>query len=214
MEAAQLTSLQPLLLLVVGVPGSGKSYFARQFAESYKFFYINAGRYSVEIEASLGSTKEAERLGKNLALATFGQTLGSFKHVVLEGPFDMARERESIINTAKKAGFKVLTVWVQTDEETCYGRAMNRDRRRADDRSSLNLTRDEMDEAVGRFQKPNPSKENTVVISGKHGFKSQGVSVLKKIAGMYVPKPSVEGSVQSNVQSSPARPATKKIGIS
>jgi dephospho-CoA kinase len=41
---------KPLLILVVGNPGSGKSFFARQFSESYKFFYIDTGRYESELE--------------------------------------------------------------------------------------------------------------------------------------------------------------------
>lgn len=186
MEKAGLSGMQPLLVLVVGIPGSGKSFFARQFADSYRFFNIDVGRYEGQLEGLKPSNKEVTELAKRLTDSTFEQALKSFKHIVLEGPFNSAKEREAVLRKATKAGFGTLIVWVQTDEETAEARALNRDRRRPDDKNSLNLSRAELDVLTKSFQKPNPKKENFVVISGKHDFKSQGVIVLKKIAGMYV----------------------------
>ena len=127
---------KPLLILVVGNPGSGKSFFARQFSESYKFFYIDTGRYESELEGLGKSNLEISKLAKKLTSATFEQALKSFKHIIFEGYFGSKSEREIILNKAVKAGFGVLTVWVQTDNATTEERAMNRDRRRADDKNS------------------------------------------------------------------------------
>ncbi len=186
MESSGLSASQPLLILVVGTPGSGKSFFARQFAESYRFFYIDVGRYESELESLGSSSKEVTDVAKKLATATFDQALKSFKHIVFEGSFNSVREREVILNKAKKAGFGTLVIWVQTDLETSELRAMNRDRRRADDKNSLTLSIEEFNAATSAFEKPNPAKEISVVVSGKHDFKSQSVVVLKKIASMYV----------------------------
>lgn len=186
MEASGLSAAQPLLILVIGVPGSGKSFFARQFAESYKFFYIDSGRYESELQGLHSSNKEISAVARKLVNATFEQALKSFKHIILEGSFNKVREREEILNKAKKAGFGTLVVWVQTDDQTSEYRALNRDRRRADDKYSLDINQDEFNSSLKAFEKPNPKKEAFIVVSGKHDFKSQGVAALKKIASMYV----------------------------
>jgi predicted kinase len=177
---------KPLLILVVGNPGSGKSFFARQFSESYKFFYIDTGRYESELEGLGKSNLEISKLAKKLTSATFEQALKSFKHIIFEGYFGSKSEREIILNKAVKAGFGVLTVWVQTDNATTEERAMNRDRRRADDKNSLNLSEDEFSSMLSSFEKPVATKENSIVVSGKHDFKSQSVMVLRKIANIYM----------------------------
>ncbi len=185
MDAAGLTAQQPLLILVIGIPGSGKSHFARNFASQYKFFYVNTERYAHELGAKLPTTESAD-LAKKLALATLEQTFGSFKHMILEGPFNTLKERLEIADMAKMAGFKLLVVWVQTDLQTSQGRALNRDRRKTDDRHSLTLDVDSFLKVSEGFERPVVGRENFVVISGKHNFDSQGLSVIKKIASIYV----------------------------
>lgn len=186
MEVSGLSAAQPLLILVVGTPGSGKSFFGRQFAENYKFFYIDSGRYESELEGLHSSNKEISTVAKKLVTATYEQALKCFKHIVLEGQFNTLKEREEVLSKARKAGFGTLIVWVQTDEDTARSRALNRDRRRADDKYSLEINEEEFYATVKVFQNPSPKKEVFVVVSGKHDFKSQGVVVLKKIASMYV----------------------------
>jgi predicted kinase len=200
METSGLSASQPLLILVVGIPGSGKSFFARQFAENYRFFCIDTGRYESELAGLHSSNKEVMVTAKKLANATFEEALKSFKHIVLEGSFNSLKEREALSNKARKAGFGVLVVWVQTDLETSEMRATNRDRRRADDKFSLSLNLEEFKLLCKSFEKPVPSKESFVVVSGKHDFKSQSVIILKKIAGMYVK--SVGGNSDSAIDSS------------
>ncbi len=194
MDTPSLGALRPLLILVIGLPGSGKSFFARQFAEEYKFFYIDSGRYESELEDLGLESKKITDLARNLANATFDEALKSFKHIVWEGPFNTSRERETILKKASGAGFETLIVWVQTDAETAADRAVNRDRRRQDDKNSISISEDEFRAQMSSFQKPNPAKEPLVVVSGKHDFKGQGLIVLKKIAAVYVKKVSGEGA--------------------
>ena len=186
MERSGLNGTQPLFILVVGVPGSGRSFFARQFADSYKFFYVDTGRYESSLLSLSDSNSDIVPVAAQITEAVLDQAVRSFKHIILEGPYYSVKEREEVLSLAQKAGFGTLIVWVQTDLETAEYRALNKDRRRIDDKYSLSLSEFEFKTAVKAFQNPNLSKENVVVVSGKHDFKSQGVIVLKKIAGMYV----------------------------
>lgn len=198
MERSGLSGAQPLFVLVVGIPGSGKSFFARQFSDNYRFFYVETGRYENIISNIGGDNKKVISAAKQITEATLDQALRSFKHIILEGHYYSSKERDGVLNMAKKAGFGTLIVWVQTDIETSGYRALNRDRRRLDDKNSLSLSETEFKTIAKSFQNPNPKKENIVVVSGKHDFKSQGVIVLKKIAGMYV-----NGAVDTNTNPNP-----------
>ena len=200
MERSGLNGTQPLFILVVGVPGSGRSFFARQFADSYKFFYVDTGRYESSLLSLSDSNSDIVPVAAQITEAVLDQAVRSFKHIILEGPYYSVKEREEVLSLAQKAGFGTLIVWVQTDLETAEYRALNKDRRRIDDKYSLSLSELEFKTAVKAFQNPNPSKENVVVVSGKHDFKSQGVIVLKKIAGMYV-----NGATNSQEAVSPSR---------
>lgn len=209
MEASGLSAAQPLLILVVGIPGSGKSFFGRQFSENYKFFYIDSGRYKSELEVlNSASQEDINTVANKLVNATYEQALKCFKHIVIEGQFNTAKEREEVLSKARKAGFGTLIVWVQTDEDSARSRALNRDRRRADDKYSVQINQDEFDDLVKVFQIPNPKKETFVVVSGKHDFKSQSVIVLKKIASMYVKG---MNSVNQDESSSPATITARRI---
>lgn len=194
MDSSSLGALKPLLVLVIGLPGSGKSFFARQFAENYKFFYIDIGRFEGELEDLGLDRKVISSLAKKLAGATFEEALKSFKHIVLEGAFGSSKEREVFLKKARNSGFETLVVWVQTDTETAAERALKRDKRRQDDKNSMSINDEEFKQEMVNFEKPNPAKESIVVISGKHDFKSQDLIVLKKIAGVYVKKVSGEGA--------------------
>ena len=205
METSGLSAAQPLLILVVGIPSSGKTFFARQFSDTYKFFYIDNGRNEVELEALSNSFDDISIVANKITNNTLEQALKCYKHVMLEGSYYSLKERREIISKAKKAGFGTLIVWVQTDEATAEHRALNRDRRRADDKYSLQINKEQFDNLNKSFQKLDPKNESFVVVSGKHDFKSQSVILLKKIASMYVNNLNISG----NSQTSP--PTTKTI---
>ncbi|MDQ5913488.1 MAG: hypothetical protein QG623_106 [Patescibacteria group bacterium] len=211
MERSGLSGAQPLFVLVVGTPGSGKSFFARQFADSYRFFYVETGRFENIVSTLSSSNKEVIATAKLITDAILDQALRSFKHIILEGPYYSARDREEILSRARKAGFGTLIVWVQTDLETSEYRALNRDRRRVDDKYSLSFSQAEFAQMTRAFQKPNSNKDNLVVVSGKHDFKSQGVIVLKKIAGMYVNGATESVGVTNNSGTTPKRVVTRPV---
>lgn len=205
MENTGLSAAQPLLILVVGIPGSGKSFFARQFSDSYRFFYIDNGRNELELEVLSESFDDITAVAKRITVNTLDQALKCYKHIMLEGSFYSYKDRKEVIEKAHKAGFGTLTVWVQTDESTAEHRALNRDRRRADDKYSLQLSKEQFDNLTNSFVKLDPKKESFVVVSGKHDFKSQSVILLKKLASLYV------NNLNKITSSSSSSPSSKTI---
>ena len=182
MKQLQLTP--PLLIITMGYPGSGKTFFARQFAEQYSLARVSEDVIRFELfEKPLYNTDESEIIERIIQymlseLYKTGQT------IICDGLFLTKSERLDIMNLAKKQGYRTLTVWLQTDIQTSTLRSANRDRRNPDDKFSFNMNQSTFTDIKNRLQRPD-DKEQSIVISGKHAFKSQSLSVLRRITGMY-----------------------------
>ena len=110
-----LSLSQPHLLIMVGIPGSGKSLFAEKFAATFHAPYVHydhimemagqnnavGGRYTVHLLQELFKTRQA---------------------VVFDGPAESRAQRQELKDIAAEAGYRPLFVWVQTDETTAKQR--------------------------------------------------------------------------------------------
>lgn len=174
----------PLLLLVMGLPGSGKTFFARQFAEQYKLPYISEDRIRYELfESPQFSDSETEIIGR-IRDWSMEQLYLSNKTMVVDGLLLKAKQRKELIKTAEKNSFRVITVWVQTDLNTSEDRSSKRDRRNVDSKYSFSIDQSVFDDAKKQLERPG-EKETSVVISGKHAYKSQALTVIRKITNVY-----------------------------
>lgn len=180
----QLQLTPPLIVLVMGYPGSGKTFFARQFAEQFSLVRISDDVIRFELfEQPQFSKEEAEIIGRmrNYALS---EVLKTKQTVVVEGTFLTSAERKSVYEIAKSAGYRTLVVWLQTDLQTSAVRATRRDRRNPDSKYAFALNKQQFESIRVTLQRPS-EREDSVVISGKHAFKSQSLTVIKKIATSY-----------------------------
>lgn len=152
------------MLVVVGIPGSGKTFFASQFGETFNAPYIDYGYF----RRVAGDFKA----GTQLAGYTLLQVLKSNQTVIVEGRGATANDRIDIVKAAHKVGYNVLFIWVQTDPDASESRALNS--------KSAPITQQEFNRQASEFQSLN-TKENYVVISGKHTYASQARVVLKRL---------------------------------
>ncbi|HRV76442.1 MAG TPA: AAA family ATPase, partial [Candidatus Saccharimonadales bacterium] len=118
METSGLSAAQPLLVLVIGIPGSGKTFFARQFSDSYKFFCLDSGKFESELQDLNSSYEDVSKVSNKLVENTYDQALKAFRHIILTGSYNNVKQRNEVITKAQKSGYRTLIVWVQTDEET------------------------------------------------------------------------------------------------
>lgn len=144
---------------MVGLPGSGKSFFAKQFAETFNAPYID----SLAIEAR---SRDAETAGELIALvlAEIAKTNQTF---IFEGNSDSRVRRTEFARWARDRGYQPMIVWVQADQATSLSRSLK----------SRTLTREQFAEVVRHFSAPHPD-EKPVVISGKHTYSSQAKVIL------------------------------------
>lgn len=149
--------------MMVGLPGSGKSFFASQFANTFNAPYIDAltlTSYSKDI-------KSAMKIITNFAgqIARTGQTF------IYEGDTDSRAMRNEFAQFARRNGYQPLIVWVQVDEKTAKDRTLK----------SGKMDEDTFESIKKSFSPPHPA-EKPVVISGKHTYASQAKVILARLS--------------------------------
>jgi predicted kinase len=163
-----LTPNTPHVIVMVGIPGAGKTTFAKRFAKTFEAPYINPR----DITELTGIDTHA---AAKVTTLLFNELLKTNRTLVFEGVTHAHTQRLALENMVTKAGYKVLTVWVQTDPNESKHRATKKRK------GSLALSDAEFDAAYRQFQNPVVS-EKAVVISGKHTYATQLKIVLKRLA--------------------------------
>lgn len=164
-----LSLSQPHVIVMVGVPGSGKSFFAEKFSETF-----NAPFASLEKIIPLAKSATA---ANSIFDEQVEQLLKTRQSIVVEGVAATRIARDSFVRRAKAAHYEVLLVWVQTDPATAKARAL----RKGKDSDTLAMTSDQFDRVVRQFTAPT-TLEKPIVISGKHTYATQAKAVLKRLS--------------------------------
>lgn len=179
-----LSLSKPHLLVMVGVPGAGKSSFAEHFAETFTAPIVNWDTIRAELFNEPTYSKDEQVIIGRVADYMLDELLKTQRTIVYEGAADARSERQALAKRARAAGYEVLFVWVQTDSATAQQRATKKKR------DSVSMTAEQFEAATKRFTQPNHT-EPLVVISGKHTYASQLKIVLKRLveprAGLSAP---------------------------
>lgn len=163
-----LTAASPHAIIMIGIPGSGKSTFAERFAETFQSPIVS----QTKLRREFGLSFEGAEALRDIILTEYMKT---HRTVLIDGGLDNKEKREEMVRRLVKAGYRPLIVWVQTDTNEAFRRAT-----RPYPHGS-GMQSDEFDEALGYFNAPG-EKEKMVVISGKHTYASQLKIILKQLA--------------------------------
>lgn len=166
MKSLQLA--RPHLLIMTGIPGSGKTFFAEKFSETFNAPFISA-HYLETITKHRQSAADATAY-------MLAEVMKSGTSALLETAADTRRERLELARFAKMKGYEPLFIWVQTDADTAKARAQ-KPRKNSTNRQ---LDASEHDRLAKRFTALGP--EPHVVISGKHTYATQAKVVLTKLS--------------------------------
>lgn len=164
----QLTPASPHVIVMVGIPGAGKSAFAGHFAETFKTPYINQSHLMREFNLSSDNAE-------HLSFLMLDEITKTRRTLIFEGNSSTKRDRAQLIKYVTEQGYRPLLVWVQTDSIESKRRATKEFPR------GSGLSASEFDEAVSKFESP-VAKEGAIVISGKHTYASQLKIVLRQLA--------------------------------
>lgn len=180
----QLETSHPLLLITIGLPGAGKSTFARQLAQTHQFAWIHANRIRHILFDQPHFTANEETLVTQLCEYMLEQALHTKGNIIYDGNSGTRAVRQRLAKVARDAGYRVLTVWVQTDADTAFSRA----KKAREEEFAAALSRPLFDQFARQFTQPQIN-EASVVLSGKHTFVTQLRTLVRKIDMLTHPQP-------------------------
>jgi predicted kinase len=156
---------------MVGVPGSGKSFFAEHFSETFSAPLVSWGNIRNELFNEPTFSRDEELIIARVADHLLDQLMKTKATVLYEGDMITQSARQTLAKKIRHAGYEPLFVWVQTDDATSKMRATKK-----------GVSADIHASAIKRFT---PLKETDpfVVISGKHTYASQLKIVLRRLSG-------------------------------
>lgn len=154
---------KPRALFVFGAPCSGKTTFAKKFAEKFGIAYYNLNEIQKKFDFSSNEILYILEL-----LATSQQTM------IIDGGVDTESTRRAIKHVFLKQEYETALIWVQTDVATIRARMKLRYKSVAKAKSAYDI-------AVGELEAPS-ELEHPIILSGKHTFETQTKHVLAGLA--------------------------------
>lgn len=178
---SKLYPAQPLLIMLYGLPGSGKTYFARQLCERLQAAHVSNDRIRYELFDKPRYDKQENDVVNQLTNYMAEEFLKAGLSVAYDINAMRHSQRKALRELAKKTGAEPVLVWIQIDADSAITRALKRDRRKIDDKYSMPINKAAFQRLMINSQNPNYETETPVVISGKHVFNNQFNAFLKRL---------------------------------
>lgn len=168
---------KPFLLIFYGYPGSGRTYFARQFSEEFQVANLQSDRIRSELFEKPRYDSQENSITRQLMDYMCEEFLSAGLSVIYDADVLRNGQRTILKNIANKYKAEIVTCWLQVDEETSFARNVRRDKRKIDDKYAPKWDRTTFDGVVKQMQNPTTNSE-VVVISGKHLYQTQRNAVV------------------------------------
>lgn len=172
---------KPILLMFLGVPGSGKSYFARQIADNLNAIRLSSDAMRLSIFGSLNYMNKLYQSKKGYILNTytFGamnyateQLLMKGQDVVYDTNHNRRQDRLNLEAMAQKYNAVPVLVYIKTPYEVALKRGQERPEQLDQRRLSESKMREVMDLHLSRMDLPE-QPELVIEVDGQLDFKDQ-----------------------------------------
>lgn len=205
MKSLQLS--KPHFIVVVGIPGSGKTTFADRFAETFHASFVNPRNFLTHI----GNSVETE-VADNIADKLLDIVLPTHQTIIYESLHGTRVERVELAKRARAEGYEPLFIWMQTDLPVAKQRSIRGTRTQP-----APMTDEMFEQAAKRFSPPH-SSEKYLVISGMRTYASQVKPLLKRLTEDARPDapptmPTRPESTQTDTRSTPSSSPRRNVKI-
>lgn len=165
--------------MLYGFPGSGKTYFARNLAESANIVHLQSDRIRHELFKNPSYTEREDAAVQSIMNYMTEELLKAGVSVTYDTYVGKRPYRRAAKELAAKSKAATLLVWLQVDNKSAMLRATQRDRRKTDDKYAFSFDKGTFNQYLASLQ--NPTNEDYIVISGKHSFNTQRDAVMKRL---------------------------------
>lgn len=218
---SKVSPTKPILVMLYGYPGAGKTHFARELSATMGAAHVHGDRIRGELFEEPRYDQQENEIVKHLMLYMTEEFLAAGLSVIFDASVAKLADRRELRNIARKSKAEPLLVWLQIDTDSAYARLSHRDRRKMDDKYAAPHTRESFQAIIQAMQ--NPKQEDYMVISGKHTFNTQRSAVLKKLyelglvaatsASANVVKPGLVNLVPGSIRNGRVDPTRRNILI-
>ena len=200
-----LSLARPLLIMIIGLPGAGKSFFARHFSDTFGAPLVSGDELQFELFDPPKFTPNEYGLIKKLAERQLLQLVKTRSSILVDGICNNRQERLQLEQFAAAHDYGTLVVWVQTDDPTAKTRATTRSPKRPGDELNVRMSAEQYTTLAKRLTPP-IKHEEYLVISGKHTYTTQAKMVLRKLAAPRAQK----AAAAHQKETEQARPRTSR----
>lgn len=168
------------LFLLVGRPGSGKTYLSRHLAGQLDIPVVSMERIRRTILKKPALLPAEESTVWRVGTMMIEGYLSAGISLVADMTASTVDQRNELLRLAHFFQATPLVIWQQTDPKTAWSRCQNRQpARRIDDAFSLKLTKTTFN-ALARQLEP-PRREKAIIVNGRQPAASQLAAVSRRL---------------------------------
>ena len=106
----------PLLILVMGLPGSGKSYFSEHLAEKMNALYLSSDRVRAEMKLMGKYDEESKQKVYDRLEELAREALQNGEAVLVDATFHKKKRRVQFAALARETGARLKIIRIEADE--------------------------------------------------------------------------------------------------
>ena len=148
----KLPTTKPVLIMVYGVPGSGKTHFAAELATAMGAAHVQGDRIRSELFEKPVYDKQENEVVNRLMEYMAEEFLSAGVNVIFDTNAGRLVQRRALRDIARKHKGQTALVWLQIDPESAFLRINRRDRRRSIDKYARPYSKAEFKLAIGHMQ--------------------------------------------------------------